>query len=381
MKERTSQRKARRRVLMTADAVGGVWNYAVELAGALQPFDFDVLLAVLGPSPSPSQLEEIASLPHVTMISRSFKLEWMESPWTDVRRAGDWLLELEREWRPHVVHLNSYSYASLAWAAPALVVGHSCVLSWWRSVKGSDAPAEWRRYKQVVERGLASANIVVSPTWAMLSALREYYKWQSPAVVIPNGISGRAFSQTAKAEFVLAVGRIWDDAKNLAALNDVSSAIPWPILAVGDSSFARNTARNFGLQSLGHLSSSATRDWMSAAGIYALPAKYEPFGLSILEAAWAGCPLVLGDIDSLRENWVDAALFVEPGDRTQLADSLNMLIHNPALRMAFGDRARSRARHFGSERMAESYASLYRSLCTGRMETWRRNYGLATCAL
>ncbi len=33
-----------------------------------------------------------------------------------------------------------------------------------------------------------------------------------------------------------------------------------------------------------------------------LPARYEPFGLSVLEAALSGCALVLGDIPSLRES-------------------------------------------------------------------------------
>ena len=52
---------------------------------------------------------------------------------------------------------------------------------------------------------------------------------------------------------------------------------------------------------------------MGRAAIYALPARYEPFGLSILEAALSGCALVIGDIPSLREIWADAALFV-PSD-------------------------------------------------------------------
>ncbi|MDQ3796543.1 MAG: glycosyltransferase family 1 protein, partial [Pseudomonadota bacterium] len=32
------------KVLMTTDAVGGVWSYALELARALEPFDIEVAL-------------------------------------------------------------------------------------------------------------------------------------------------------------------------------------------------------------------------------------------------------------------------------------------------------------------------------------------------
>ena len=44
-----------RRVLMTADAVGGVWTYALDLAQGLNEADIAVRLAVLGPAPSPDQ--------------------------------------------------------------------------------------------------------------------------------------------------------------------------------------------------------------------------------------------------------------------------------------------------------------------------------------
>ena len=51
----------------------------------------------------------------------------------------------------------------------------------------------------------------------------------------------------------------------------------------------------------------AVRDWCDVYGdsqrSSPLPARYEPFGLSILEAALSGCALVLGDLPSLRELW------------------------------------------------------------------------------
>ena len=43
-------------------------------------------------------------------------------------------------------------------------------------------------------------------------------------------------------------------------------------------------------------------------------ARYEPFGLAVLEAAQAGCALVLSDIPTFRELWNGAAQFVPPGD-------------------------------------------------------------------
>ena len=43
-----------------------------------------------------------------------------------------------------------------------MVVGHSCVLSWWRAVKRA-APPSWDRYWHEVRRGLHAADMVVAP--------------------------------------------------------------------------------------------------------------------------------------------------------------------------------------------------------------------------
>ena len=65
-----------------------------------------------------------------------FALEWMDEPWDDVARAGDWLLALEERDRPDVVHLNGYVHGAAALSRPCLVAAHSCVLSWWAAVHG-----------------------------------------------------------------------------------------------------------------------------------------------------------------------------------------------------------------------------------------------------
>ncbi|MGE3704921.1 MAG: glycosyltransferase, partial [Vicinamibacterales bacterium] len=93
-----------------------------------------------------------------------------------------------------------------------------------------------------------------------------------------------------------------------------------------------------------------------------LPARYEPFGLSILEAARAGCALVLGDIPSLRENWTDAAVFVPPDDHDALAAAITRLIETPAERTRLGWRAGVRARRFTARRMADAYVAAYGGL-------------------
>src|SRR5438874_1327869 len=144
----------RLRILMTADTVGGVWTYSLELTRALQAYDVEVLLATMGPRPSPAQREQALNVPNLSLFKSDYKLEWMPDCWTDVKHAGDWLLHLENRLRPDLIHLNGYVHAKLPWTRPTLVVGHSCVLSWWQAVRGDTPPTEWQRYKDEVTNGL-----------------------------------------------------------------------------------------------------------------------------------------------------------------------------------------------------------------------------------
>src|SRR3954452_11529602 len=143
-------------VLMTVDGVGGVWSYAVELATALPDVRFT--FATMGAAVSESQRLSLERVQNVTLRDSTFALEWMDEPWSDVDRAGEWLLGLAREVGPDLIHLNSYSHAILPFDAPVLIVAHSCVLSWWRAVKDEPAPAVYNEYRRRVAAGLNAAS-------------------------------------------------------------------------------------------------------------------------------------------------------------------------------------------------------------------------------
>lgn len=351
-------------VLMTADAVGGVWTYALDLAAALAAHDVRVSLAVLGPSPTAAQRVQAAASANIDLYEHPGRLEWMEEPWADVGAAGDWLLHLESTLEPNVVHLNGYCHAALPWRSPLLVVAHSCVLSWWRGVHGEDAPPTWDRYAAAVQQGLASADVVVAPSAAMLSELQACYGRVHRSRVIPNGReSAWTIAMYGKEPFVLTAGRLWDPAKNVDAVCAVAREIAWPVCVAGEvhGPGAERFACD-GVQLLGRLSSADVRAWMARASIYAFPARYEPFGLSILEAAQAGCALVLGDIRSLREIWGDAAVYVAPDNRRMLSAALSRLIDDGETRRALGERARAKASQMTATLMARRYLDTYRDL-------------------
>jgi glycosyltransferase involved in cell wall biosynthesis len=348
---------------MTADTVGGVWTHALALAGALSRWPVEIRLATMGAPPTDEQRAAAAALPHVALIPSGFRLEWMDAPWDDVRRAGDWLLGLAESWRPDLVHLNGYAHGALPWRRPVLVAGHSCVLSWWRAVKGEEAPPEWAPYREAVARGLAASDLVVAPSRAMLAALAELYGVPRRGTVVPNGLPPAPPARCAKEAFVLSAGRLWDEAKNVAAIDRASARLSWPVFVAGETAHpSGGEVRLRHARPLGRLAAPEMAGWQRRAAIFALPVRYEPFGLSALEAARAGCALVLGDIPSQREVWDDAALFVPPDDADALAGAIEGLIRDPARRMEMAARARRRASRFTAYRMARSYLALYRRL-------------------
>lgn len=364
------------RLLMTTDTVGGIWTYALELARALCGRDIQVVLATMGAPLDVSQRQEVQSIPGLTVCESTFKLEWMEEPWSDVRHAGWWLLQLEQAWQPDVVHLNSYVYGALRWRRPTLVVGHSCVLSWWEAVKGEAAPQQWERYRHEVARGLQAADLILAPTQAMLAVLKRHYGSFRQAGVVPNGRDAAFFRPGMKEPFILTAGRLWDEAKNVAMLDKVAASLDWPICVAGEDRHpAGDQVCYRAIRELGRLRPSELASCLGRAAIYALPARYEPFGLSVLEAGLAGCALVLGDIPSLRELWDDAAVFVPPHDAERLAIALQTLSQDRSYLADLAARARRRAGKYTPRRMLMGYLAAYGDLLQVRP---RREIGVAS---
>lgn len=370
------------KVLMTTDTVGGVWTYTMELCAALGEFGVNVELASMGRALSPEQAGEVGALPHVHVHESDYRLCWMHEPWQDVERAGHWLLDLERQLTPDLVQLNDLGHGGLAWRSPVMLVGHSCVFSWWAAVKKQlPAPGDWRRYRSVVSASVQRADSLVAPSRAMLKSLLHFYGPARNAQVIANGRSypplaraaGPSGRQTGEGPaentgpIIFAAGRIWDEAKNIATLVQVADALPWPVYVAGEEAepgirAAAARRQKKGANYLGFLRKEEMADWLRRSAIFVAPAYYEPFGLGILEAARAGCALVLGDIPSLREVWAEAAEYVNPDDPEQLQQTVSRLARNPGHRQYLAERAWQRAQAYSSQQMASDYMQLYRTL-------------------
>jgi len=352
-------------VLMTADAVGGVWVYAMTLARGLCREGCHVTLVTLGPRPSDDQVRSLRETPRLSLEVTDLALEWMDPQASDLSRAIDVLQAIARRVRPDVVQLNGYREAQADWRVPVVVAAHSCVRSWWHACRGGE-PDEprWAIYNANVAAGLAAADAWLAPTAAFRDIIARLYAPPIVGGVIWNGLDGAARSGERE-PVILTAGRVWDEAKNIGVLGQVAPQLPWPVHVAGPLTSAAGddcSAAARGLHVLGELSRDELFGAMGRASIFVSPAVYEPFGLTVLEAAQAGCALVLSDIPTFRELWDGAALFVDARDPASIGAVLAHLTRNAPLRQDLQRRARAHARRFSAQAMTDRYRAAYGAL-------------------
>jgi glycosyltransferase involved in cell wall biosynthesis len=425
------------RVLITADTVGGVWTYAVELARASAFHDCEIAIVAMGSPLREDQRSTLESLPHVTIYELPGRLEWMDDPWEDVEASCRELRRIADDFAPDLIHANSYCHAAMGWDVPVLLVAHSCVVSWFAEVRGEEPGPEWNRYRRTVRQALDAADLVVAPTAAMLGFLERSYGRVESTKAIPNGVgtrinppsapdpgyrrgSGATGSASAEADSIVqhvdrdqgsgtgrasgtpakwltsnlrratsfasrdaksllsqkeravfAAGRMWDEAKNLVAVARAADRIAAPIRVASLPHPDGHDLQHAGVEYLGPLDRAGMDEQFRRAAVFAHPAKYEPFGLTPLEAALHGCALVLGDIPTLREIWGDGAQFVRPDDVEALADAVNRLLDDEGRRKALVEKSLQRASRLTADRMARAFVEQYARLCARQPQETR----------
>ena len=354
-------------VLMTADALGGVWQYSLDLAQGLVRRGLTVTIAVLGPAPSPAQIAAAESASGARIQATDLALEWLAKDPAEVRAAAEALVRLAASLKADIVHLHSPAFASAHFPVPVVAVCHSCVGTWWDAVETGPLPRDlaWRR--DCVAEGCTHVDTLLAPTEAFAVATQRVYGLAEPPRVVRNGRRTPAAptQTTSPASYVFTAGRLWDRAKNAATLDQVGARIDWPLRAAGPlEGPAGERVLAPHLDCLGRLDDAGVAAQLGARPVFLSLARYEPFGLAVLEAASAGCALVLSDLASFRELWEGVALFVDPSDAAGAAAAIRRLADDPAERVRRGRAARTRAELYGVDAMTDGVLAVFRACWT-----------------
>jgi glycosyltransferase involved in cell wall biosynthesis len=179
-----------------------------------------------------------------------------------------------------------------------------------------------------------------------------------------------------KEDTVLAVGRLIDAGKQVSLLTQhthplsvcivgAEQTLPEYRIPIRADVKVANEKTSVAIR--GPQTEAQLRALYSRASIYAATPRYEPLGMSPLEAAFSRCAIVANDIPAFREMWGDAALYFRTNDGASLAESIRMLNADRQMCRAYAglayDRARSR---FTTHRMIEECLQVYRSVTSVR---------------
>lgn len=177
----------------------------------------------------------------------------------------------------------------------------------------------WRR----LQRDTLSVASCLLPNSATESALlrRSFGPLGCPTVVVPNGVNPEFGSRTDRERRgVACVGRI-EPRKNQLGLVRALRGTTYGLSLVGAPApnhrrYLSRTLRcgGAGVRWLRGMPHEQARQVMSRARVHALPSWFETPGLASLEAAAAGCAVVVSDRGSTREYFGDDAQYCDPAD-------------------------------------------------------------------
>lgn len=194
--------------------------------------------------------------------------------------------------------------------------------------------------------------------------------------LIYNGVdlSFSAFSRLQDAPrstvTIISVGRLHNQKNYGLALQSLSrlESDRWQYLIAGTGSEEKQlkeTVEKLGLKHnvkfLGYVDNIPAL--LGKADIFLMPSRWEGFGLAAVEAMNAGLPLVVSDVDGLREVVSDKSAFVISGNNpSDYAIALSRLVQDPGLRFSMGQSAFVESKKFEADTMIDNYLRLYESL-------------------
>jgi len=196
--------------------------------------------------------------------------------------------------------------------------------------------------------------------------------------VIPNGVDLEAFTEALAAAprahagahrppRVLFVGRFGEKRKGFEVLLGAAEVLGGSgraveVVVVGGGPEARHARRaaRAGVTFAGRLGDRALAVAYRDADVFCAPSLGgESFGMVLVEAMAAGCPVVASDIPGYAEAARGAAVLVRPDDAAALAEALWAMATDGAARKRYRARGQARAATLGWSRVASHVARIY----------------------
>jgi phosphatidylinositol alpha-mannosyltransferase len=277
--------------------------------------------------------------------------------------------ELRRElarFHPDVMHLHEPLIPSLSLLA--LLGGRAPAVGTFHAAAPSSSLYRLSRPLLAPAARRLAARTAVSPAAERLIA--RYFP--GDIQMTPNGVDVAPFADAEPIDLgpgphVLFVGRL-EPRKGagvlmeaMAHLRDLSATLE----IAGDGRLRarlETSAQRLGLEVRFHgaISDGDKARLFRSCDVYCAPnLRGESFGIVLIEAMAAGCPVVCSDLDEFRAVAGGAAVFARAGDPTAVADALRSVLTDPDRVRAMGAEATTRAALFDWSQIVPSVEAIY----------------------
>jgi O-antigen biosynthesis rhamnosyltransferase len=239
-------------------------------------------------------------------------------------------------------------------------------------------------YRPLMNRFLGSVDRIVATSLNYLESSDALAGFREKAQVIPIGLDPTTYPtpdhermerwrQELAGRFFLFVG-VLRYYKGLHVLIEANRQTDYPVVIVGagpvEAELRRHAAevgltRTIFLGALPDVDKVALLN-LSYALVFPSHLRSEAFGISLLEGAMFGRPMISSEIGtgtSYINRHEETGFVVPPNDPGALRDAMRVLYENPACAAEMGRRAHQRyLGHFTADRMVDSYIDLYREV-------------------
>lgn len=242
-------------------------------------------------------------------------------------------------------------------------------------------------YRPLKRRFLSSVDRIVATSPNYLATSDVLSRFPDKVRVIPIGLDKQSYPAIDPERmrywrsrfgerFFLFVGVI-RYYKGLHILIEAARGSSYPIVIVGAGPIEdelKKQAASLGVTNihfLGHLPDADKVALLTLCHAVVFPShlRSEAFGVSLLEGAMYGKPLISSEIGTgttFINIGGETGIVVPPGDPQALRGAMDALWHDDALAARMGRKAEERYwNHFTAEQMAQSYVNLYRELAPG----------------
>ena len=190
------------------------------------------------------------------------------------------------------------------------------------------------------------------------------YTARKDIVVIPNSVDTAIKFQPKgmlnKTPRLLIVGT--NPNKNLELQIKALADIDCELVIIGklsDNQKKLLTELNINYINLQGLSDEELYEEYYKADIVLFCSLFEGFGMPVIEAQQAGCPVICSDIPVLKEVGGDGALYVDPSDEISMRNGVNEVLKNEALRRLLIEKGRENVARYDIERIFPLWTKLY----------------------